>query len=133
MGWVSLSLRKLSLRANISNLELRDIQISRTLRRTQRTLSCEQATLRKDRSIRLEQERQKFLAAKEGRPEDRNSQEYQEWYEAYQTAKEEYEYEKMDIQNEIDDELARLEDEAADKEAQLQQEQTTIECRIERY
>jgi hypothetical protein len=130
MGWVSLSLRKLSLRANVSNLELRDIQISRTLRQTQRQLSYEQSIMKNDRAGQLRDIKEVYDAIKADRPEI-DSDEYNEWYMEYQDAREKYEFEKNEIQTYFDDQLAMLEDEAADKEALLQQEQTTVEAQLE--
>lgn len=130
MGWVSLSLRKLSLRANVSNLELRDIQISRTLRQTQRQLSYEQSIMKNNRSGELRDIKDVYDEIKGDRPE-MDSEEYNEWYMEYQQAREDYEFEKNEIQTYYDDQLAMLEDEAADKEALLQQEQTTVEAQLE--
>ena len=130
MGWVSLSLRKLSLRANISNLELRDIQISRTLRQTQRQLSYEQSIMKNNRSGELRDIKEVYDEIKGDRPE-MDSEEYNEWYMEYQDAREQYEFEKNEIQTYYDDQLAMLEDEAADKEALLQEEQTTVEAQLE--
>ena len=131
MGWVSLSLRKLSLRANVSNLELRDIQISRTLRQTQRQMSYEQSILKNNRSGELRDIKSTYDEIRNDRPEDMQSEEYNEWYMEYQQAREDYEFEKNEIQTYYDDQLAMLEDEAADKEALLQQEQTTVEAQLE--
>ena len=130
MGWVSLSLRKLSLRANISNLELRDIQISRTLRQTQRNLSYEQSIMTNNRTGELRDIKAVYDEIKGDRPEI-DSDEYNEWYMDYQDAREQYEFEKNEIQQYYDDQLAMLEEEAADKEAMLQQEQTTVEAQLE--
>ena len=130
MGWVSLSLRKLSLRANVSNLELRDIQISRTLRQTQRQLSYEQSIMKNNRSGELRDIKEVYDEIKGDRPE-MDSEEYNEWYMEYQDAREQYEFEKNEIQTYYDDQLAMLEDEAADKEALLQEEQTTVEAQLE--
>ena len=131
MGWVSLSLRKASLRMDISNLELRDIQISRTLRSTQRQMHYDQSIIKNNKAADLLEIKNTYDAIKDERPEDMQSDEYNEWYQKYTDAKEEYEYERLQITEMYDDQLAMLEEEASDKEAELQQEQTTVEAQLE--
>ena len=131
MGWVSLSLRKLSLRSAISNLELRDIQISRTLRQTQRQLHYDQSIINNNKASELKEIKNIYDEVKDRRPEEMGTEEYNEWYMEYQDAREEYEYQKLEISEFYEAQLATLEEEAADKEAQLQQEQTTVEAQLE--
>ena len=131
MGWVSLSLRKASLRMGISNLELRDIQISRTLRQTQRQMHYDQSVIKNNKAADLRAIKDVYDAVKQGKPQDMQSQEYSEWYQTYTEAKEEYDYERLQITEMYDDQLAMLEEEASDKEADLQQEQTTVETQLE--
>lgn len=131
MGWVSLSLRKASLRRDISNLELRDIQISRTIRQTERQMHYDQTIIKNNKAADLKEIKAVYDAAKQGKPKDMNSTEYSTWYQAYSEAKEEYEYQKLQISELYDDQLEMLEEEASDKETDLQEEQTTVEAQLE--
>lgn len=131
MGWVSLSLRKASLRRDISNLELRDIQISRTIRQTERQMHYDQTIIKNNKSADIKEIKAVYDAAKDGKPKDISSTEYSEWYQAYSEAKEEYEYQKLQISELYDDQLEMLEEEASDKETDLQEEQTTVEAQLE--
>lgn len=131
MGWVSLSLRKASLRRDISNLELRDIQISRTIRQTERQMHYDQTIIKNNKSADLKEIKDVYDEVKGRRPEDLTSTEYSEWYQEYSDAKEEYEYQKLQISELYDDQLEMLEEEASDKETELQEEQTTVEAQLE--
>jgi len=130
MGWVSLSLRKASLRMDISNLELRDIQISRTLRQTQRQMHYDQSVIKNNKAAELLDIKSVYDEVK-SRRKGTDDPEYNEWYQEYMDAREEYEYQKLQITEMYDDQLAMLEEEASEKEADLQQEQTTVEAQLE--
>ncbi|MBQ8634710.1 hypothetical protein IJ425_00975 [bacterium] len=116
---------------DISNLELRDIQISRTLRQTQRQMHYDQSIIKNNKAADLLDIKETYDEVKSRRPEDMQSEEYAEWQQEYQDAQEEYQYEKLQITEMYDDQLAMLEEEASDKEAELQQEQTTVEAQLE--
>ena len=130
MTWVSLSSRKYSLRKNMSNLELRDIQISRTLRQTHRQSTYDQQILNIDKKYELDKAKKKYDMAIGNQPE-LGSPEREDWLIEYRMATEEYEAEKNDIANTFDEALARLEEENSDKEATLGQEQTYVESQFE--
>lgn len=131
MGWVTLAARKQSLRLAMSNLEMRDLQISRTLRSTQRTSAYEQSIIKNNKACDLKEIKDTYDEVKDARPEDMQSEEYSEWYMEYQSAKEDYEAQRLEITEMYEDQLAMLEEEAADQEAMLQQEQTTVEAQLE--
>lgn len=131
MGWVTLAARKQSLRLSLSGLEMRDLQISRTLRGSQREYAYDQSITKNNKSVELREAKNIFDEIKDDRPEDKQSDEYNEWYMDYQLAKEDYEAEKLDISEIYDDQLAMLEQEASDQESMLQQEQTTVEAQLE--
>ena len=131
MGWVTLTARKQSLRLAMSNLEMRDLQISRSLRSLQRESVYEQSIIKSNKNTELREIKNVFDEIKEDRPEDKKSDEYAEWSNDYALAKEEYEAEKLDINEMYDDELSRLEEETAEKEADFQREQTTVEAQLE--
>lgn len=131
MGWVTLTARKQSLRLAMSNLEMRDLQISRSLRSLQRESVYEQSLIKSNKNTELREIKNVFDEMKEDRPEDKQSAEYNEWYMDYELAKQEYEAEKLDINEMYDDELSRLEEETAEKEADFQREQTTVEAQLE--
>ena len=131
MGWVTLAARKQSLRLAMSNLEMRDLQISRTLRSTQRTMAYEQSIIKNNKAVELRDIKETYEEVRDARPEDMQSEEYSEWYMEYQAAKEDYEAQRLEITEMYDDQLAMLEEEASDEEAMLQQEQTTVEAQLE--
>lgn len=131
MGWVTLAARKQSLRLSLSSLEMRDLQISRTLRSSQRQSAYEQSIIKSNKAVELREIKNVFDDIKDERPEDKQSDEYNEWYMDYQLAKEDYEAEKLDINEMYESQLAMLEEEASDQEAMLQQEQTTVEAQLE--
>ena len=131
MGWVTLAARKQSLRLAMSNLEMRDLQISRTLRSTQRSSAYEQSIIKNNKACDLKEIKDTYDEVKDARPEDMQSEEYSEWYMEYQSAKEDYEAQRLEITEMYEDQLAMLEEEAADQEAMLQQEQTTVEAQLE--
>ena len=131
MGWVTLTARKLALRLAMSNLEMRDLQISRTLRSTHRQAAYDQSIIKNNKQSELRQIKDAYNEVRDARPEDMQSEEYNEWYMEYQTAREDYEAERLEITEMYDDQLAMLEEEIADKEADLQQEQTTVEAQLE--
>lgn len=131
MGWVTLAARKQSLRLAISNLEMRDLQLSRSLRSTQRTSHYEQSIIKNNKSVELKEIKNTLDEVKGEKPEDMKSEEYNEWYMEYQSAREDYEAQRVEITEMYDDQLAMLEEEAADKEADIQQEQATVEAQLE--
>lgn len=133
MGWVTLTLRKLTLRAEINNLELRDLQLSRELRRVHREKSYEQ-------SVYNRAKKEELAAAKSALDNIRNSKssdweygsnEYKQWQEQYALAKEDYEGQKLDINNYYDDLQNEMEEETTDKETEIQDEQTEIEAQLQ--
>ncbi|MBR5304055.1 MAG: hypothetical protein IKU37_04440 [Candidatus Gastranaerophilales bacterium] len=131
MGWVTLAARKQSLRLAMSNLQMRDLELSRSLRSMQRSSAYEQSIIKNNRAADLKLIKDKYDEIRKNRPSDIQSEEYNDWYMEYQSAREDYEASKMQISEEYDDQLAMLEEECADKEAEIQQEQTTVEAQLE--
>ena len=130
MGWVTLTLRKLTLRAEISSLELRDIQMSRQIRSVQRNLSYEQSVFNNNKKQELSAAKADYLEIRDNRPEV-GSDEYNEWQLEYSAAREDYEAQKQDINDYYDDIMNELEEAATDEETRLQEEQTTLEAQLE--
>ena len=97
----------------------------------QRTSAYEITVLQSNKSAELREIKSIFDEIKKDRPEDRTSDEYNEWYMDYQMAKEDYEAEKLDITEMYDDEIARLENEQSEMEADIDQEQVTVEAQLE--
>ena len=131
MGWVTLSARKQSLRLAMSGLEMRDLELSRSTRSTQRSSAYEQSIIKNNKAVELRQIKDTLDEVKGERPEDKKSEEYSEWYMDYQQAREDYEAERVEITEMYDDQLAMLEEESADKEAEIQREQQTVEAQLE--
>lgn len=130
MGWVTLAARKQSLRFSMNGLEQRDLQLSRSTRSTQRSSAYEQSIIKSNKASELRQIKETLDAVKGERPE-MDSEEYNEWYMDYQSAREDYDAQRVEITEMYDDQLAMLEEESADKEAQIQQEQQTVEAQLE--
>ncbi len=130
MGWITLSLRKLSLRAQISDLELQDITLSRQLRGVHRHLSYEKSIFNSDKKNELAEAKAAYDEIRNKRPSV-DSDEYKEWSQQYADAKEEYESKKTDINDYYDNIMSQIEEDATDKETDIQEEQTTIEAELE--
>ena len=131
MGWVTLSLRKLSLRAEINALEMRDIQMSRQIRSIQKELSYEQSIFNKSKKEELFAAKQPYLDMREERPDGDDQQAYNEWSVEYSDAQRDYEERKQEINQYYDDMMQELEEEATDEETRLQEEQTVLEAQLE--
>ena len=130
MGWVTLTLRKLTLRAEVNSLELRDLQISREIRKNQRNLSYEQSVFNNSKKQELAAAKADYLEIRDQRP-DTSSDEYSEWQLDYSAAQEDYQAQKQDINDYYDDIMSELEEAATDEETRLQEEQTTLEAQLE--
>ncbi len=130
MSWVTLTLRKLTLRAEINSLELRDIQMSRQIRSIQRNLSYEQSVFNNSKKHELADAKSSYLEIRDNRPET-DSEEYADWQLDYSAAREDYEAQKQDINDYYDDILSELEEAATDEETRMQEEQTTVEAQLE--
>jgi hypothetical protein len=131
MGWVTLAARKQSLRLAMSNLQMRDLELSRQLRSMHRSSSYEQSIIKNNRAADLKQIKDAYDKVRNARPESMDDPGYNDWYLEYQAAREDYEHQKMILSEEYDDKLKMLEEEVADKEADIQQEQTTVEAQLE--
>ncbi|MBQ8848603.1 MAG: hypothetical protein IJ003_06630 [Candidatus Gastranaerophilales bacterium] len=134
MGWVSLSLRKQTLRAEINAKELRDIQLSREIRAIHRNLSYDQSVYNKDKKRELAAAKEGYLELRANKPErsdDPNDTAYSDWYLEYQDAQADYQEAKVEINEYYDDIMAEIEEEASEREAQLQEEQTQLEAQLE--
>lgn len=131
MGWVTLAARKQSLRLAINGHQMRDIELSRKLRSDHRRSAYEQSIIKNNKAVELKGIKNDLDLIKDERPEDKDSEEYNDWYMEYQLAKEDYEADKLEITEMYEDQLARLEEEESDNEADVQQEQTTVEAQLE--
>jgi len=130
MGWVTLTLRKLTLRGEINSFEMRDIQMSRQIRSIQRNLSYEQSIFNNKKKHELADAKKEYLAIRDARP-DVKSDEYQTWQLDYNDAREDFEGQKQDINDYYDDIMNELEEAATDEETRLQEEQTSLEAQLE--
>jgi len=130
MGWVTLSLRKLTLRTQINDFELQDITLSRQLRTTQRHRAYDKSRLEASKKSEITEAKKAYTKAREDRPEV-TSEEYAEWQANYAAAKEEYEAQKLDIDDYYDGLMEDIEEEATDEENRIQEEQTTLEAELE--
>ena len=128
--WVTLSQRKTSVLAHHNDVSMQEIANSRTVRRTHRNSTYEQTLIKRNRAADLETIKEPYDTIKGDRP-DVDSEEYNEWYQNYQDAREEYEYQKNQIMEEYDDMLAMLEEETNDKETELEEERAQLEAQME--
>ncbi len=132
MGWVTLTERKMCLVSDINETELEIITLSRETRQIQRRLSYEQTVINNDKSQELRAAKEAYDAVKDNKPEGGvQSADYANWQQDYEDAKEEYEYQKMIINEYYDDELSQLEEEATDKETAIEEQKTTLEANLE--
>ncbi len=131
MGWVTLTLRKLTLRSEVNSLELRDLQMSRQIRGIQRNLSYEQSVYNKLKTQELNEAKKTYLEIRDGERPSVSSSEYAEWQLKYSAANEDYQDQKQNINNYYDDILNELEEAATDEETRIQEEQTTVEAQLE--
>lgn len=130
MGWVTLTLRKLTLKAEISSAQFQDIQLSRQLRSTQRHLSYDQSVFNSEKKAELRDAKAAYMEIRKNRP-DIGSEEYENWKVEYANAQEDYQAQKQDIEDYYDDIMEELEQEAQDEETRIQEEQTTLEAQLQ--
>ncbi len=130
MGWVTLTLRKQTLKSSINTAEFQDIQLSRKLRATQRHLSYDQSIYNADKSQELKDAKSAYTNIKNQRPSV-DSTEYEQWKVDYANAQEEYNAQKQDIEDYYDGIMSELEDEAATEENRVQEEQTSLEAQLQ--
>ena len=131
MRWVKLNGDKLRLVGERETTQKSITDIARTTKSNHRQNTYEQSVIKSNKASELRELKNIFDEVKEDRPEDKKSDEYNEWYQDYQMAKEDYEAAKLDANEYWDDQLAALEDESSEQEADLQHEQTTEETRLE--
>ena len=144
MGWVTLSLRKQTLQADINELNFQDIQLSRKIRGVQRHLSYETSVFDSEKSASLKEARTDYDSAKKGRPsrseytaenyngdedaaKEAYNQAYDEWKANYDEARENYLADKEEIEDEYDDMKEMLEEEAKNQEDAYNDQKTQVE------
>ena len=127
MGWVTLSLRKLTLKAEINQLNFQDTQLSRQIRGIHRHLSHDTSIFQADKAKELASAKEGYLEVRDRRPSV-DSAEYEKWKVEYANAKEDYQAQKQDIEDYYDGVLEQLEEEANDQETIIQEQQATIEA-----
>ncbi len=140
MGWISLSLRKQTLKQGISIDDLRTLQISREHRGISRELSHQKSILSINKARELRDVKSVFDAIKAERPnradydfedsddKEQYSQDYADWQQEYENAKMEYEAQNVDINSYYDNEMSEIETEAQDRQTDLEDEKTVIEA-----
>ena len=126
MAWMTLALRKQTLKAQISSLNNEDIQLSRKVRAVHRNLSYEQSVFSAEKKLELRDAKSQYMAIRNQRP-DTDSEEYEQWKVEYSEAQEDYQAQKQDIEDYYDDLTEELEQEAQDEEDALQEEITRTE------
>lgn len=131
MAWICLNLRKQSLLADINSTELRDLQLGRKRRAVHRNKSYDQSVINRSKKLELADAKEAYMALRESKPEDYGSDEYNEWYQSYTEAQEDFNFAKTEINDYYDMILQEMEEEAADEEAIIDEEQTYLEAELE--
>lgn len=126
MAWLTLALRKQTLKAQITELNYDDIQLSRRKRSVHRHLSYEQSTFNSMKTAELRNAKSEYLEIRNRRP-DIDSEEYEEWKVEYSAAQEDYQSEKAGIEDYYEDLNQEAEAEAEDEENALDDEITRVE------
>ena len=126
MAWISLAIRKQSLKASVNELTYQDIQLSRKVRSVHRHLSREKAVYNADMKKELSAIKEVYMQVRNQRPAV-DSEEYNQWRDECNEAQEDYQSYKQDIQDYFDDLNEEIEAEAQDEEDALQDQITETE------
>lgn len=130
MGWVTLSLRKHTLRSQINDFELQDITLSRQLRTVQRHLAYDKSILHTDKKSEIDEAKKPYKEAIQNRPKVSDPT-YAEWEANYTEVKQKFEEDRNDIEDYYESKVSELEDESTDRENQIQEQQTSLESELE--
>ena len=145
MGWVTQTLRKTELKRSHADYQKQLLDISREKRRMARQNHYEQTIARNQGLMDLDIAYQNFKIQSDAAMKDIDSawtinadgsktldqQYYEGAQHGYNTLKQDYEQQKLRLQEEMDQEMARLEDEANEMETMLDQEQVQVEAQLE--
>ena len=127
MGWVTLSLRKQTLRAEISSNTFESLQLSREKRQLQRHLNYEKSLFDHKKQGELSAAKAPVNAKRDERPDDVNSDKYSTWKEQYNQIQDAYNSKKQDIEDYYDEISAQLEEEANEREQAIQEQMDELE------
>ena len=127
MAWMTLALRKQSLKPEIAELNYEDLQLSRRKRSLHRHLAHDKAAYNAAMKAELAEVKGVYMDVRNERPEDIKSDDYQKWSADYSEAKEDFEAYKADIKDYYDDLNEEIETEAQDEEDLIDDEITRVE------
>ena len=133
MGWVTLTMRKKTLKVQHNNYELELLQISSQRRALARGKRAQLAALKAQQTAEInslagyDQAKENYQEQLESKDKDNIATAQF----AYQEAKAEYEQQKAQIQAFYEDEKEDLEAETTEQENELDEEQTELESIIE--
>ncbi len=130
MGWVTLTLRKQTLKACISDSQFRDIQLSRETRSIERHLAYDKSCYNSEKQRELADAKSAYMDIRNKRPSI-DSEEYQQWKVEYAEAQEDYQAKKQDIQDYYDDLMEEIELEAKEEQDRIEDEKTTLEAELQ--
>jgi DNA repair exonuclease SbcCD ATPase subunit len=154
MGWVTLTLRKKELQKTHSDLQMQDLQISRTQRQMARQYDYEQTVVRNDSqdkmsdlrnnykadtasiydSIKTKREELNALDPKAANYESEKARiqaEIEAYNEDLRKAEEEYQYENNELKALEESAIQMLEEEANDMEVMYENEKVQIEAQMQ--
>ena len=126
MAWITLALRKQTLKAEINSLNYEDIQLSRQQRAVHRHLSYEQSVFNTEKKQQLRDAKAAYTEIRNQRP-DVKDPDYEQWKTDYAMAQEEYQAAKENIEDYYDDVNSDLEADAQDEEDEIQEQITQVE------
>ena len=126
MAWITLALRKQTLKAEINSLNYEDIQLSRQQRAVHRHLSYEQSVFSAEKKDKLRDIKAEYDAVRNKRP-DVKDEGYEDWKYEYAKAQEDYQAFKQNIEDYYDDVNSDLEADAQDEEDEIQEQITMVE------
>ncbi len=126
MAWITLTLRKQSLKSQVTELNNQSVQLSRQQRSVHRHLSYEESAFDTQKKSELRKAKSAYLKIRNERP-DVDSDEYEEWKVEYSAAQEDYQAQKQDIEDYYDEIKEEIEQDAQDEEDAIQEDITRTE------
>lgn len=130
MGFGTLLMGSKEERYNVNFGNLNIMQLSRQKTNNSKHLSYEQTIFNNDKAQELREAKEPLDALRKERPSV-DSEEYREWQQKYNDAKEDYEAQKVDINDFYDGINNELEEESTDEETRITTSQDQIQAYVE--
>lgn len=130
MGFGTLLMGSKEERYNVNFGNLNVMQLSRQKTNNSKHLSYEQTIFNNDKSQELREAKEPLDSLRKDRPPV-DSDEYKEWQQNYNDAKEDYEAQKVDINDYYDGIMNELEEESTDEETRITTNSDQIQAYVE--